>query len=157
MRCPKRSKYRDCSLSQERLDFDPQCGTRTSNSRTFKGVQQARLDLAPSGSSARVHTLVGLNESGKTTILEAIDFFRGAGEDEIRPKQLGGLKPLDHQSVIPIAERANFNERVNIRCGIELDDADVEAVREHLAQIDGYRLIGPRARASNHRLLPIQR
>ncbi|HEY5344371.1 MAG TPA: AAA family ATPase [Solirubrobacteraceae bacterium] len=106
----------------------------------FKGIRKARLDLAPSGSSARVYTLVGLNESGKTTVLEGTDYFQGAGEDEIRPKQLGDLKPLDHQSVIPMAERANFKGTITVRCGVELDDADVAAVQNHLAQVDGYRL-----------------
>jgi len=106
----------------------------------FKGVRKARLDLAPSGSGARVYTLVGLNESGKTTVLEGIDYFRGAGEGEISPKHLGGFKALDRQAIIPMAERANFNGEIQIRCGIELDDADVEAVRAHLASVDGYRL-----------------
>lgn len=41
----------------------------------FKGIRKARLDLSPEDSAARVYTLVGLNESGKTTVLKAIDHF----------------------------------------------------------------------------------
>jgi predicted ATP-dependent endonuclease of OLD family len=42
--------------------------------RNFKGIKRIRLefDKKPSGN---VYTLVGLNESGKTTILEAMHFF----------------------------------------------------------------------------------
>jgi AAA ATPase domain/AAA domain len=42
--------------------------------RNFKGIQDTELDLT-SMTSANVFSLVGLNESGKTTILEAIHSF----------------------------------------------------------------------------------
>jgi hypothetical protein len=106
----------------------------------FKGIKHARLDLAPAGSSARVYTLVGLNESGKTTILEAIEQFQGESDSEILPKQLEGIRGLDPNDVIPIARRTNFTDKIVISCGIELDDADIVAVRDSLAARDGYRL-----------------
>ena len=40
----------------------------------FKGIAKETLDLAKNPDS-KVFTLVGLNESGKTTILEAINYF----------------------------------------------------------------------------------
>lgn len=40
----------------------------------FKGIKRADLRFADHD-SARVHTLVGLNESGKTTLLEALHSF----------------------------------------------------------------------------------
>ena len=42
--------------------------------KNFKGIEDERLDLVRSPTSS-VYTLVGLNESGKTTILEAINYF----------------------------------------------------------------------------------
>jgi len=42
--------------------------------KNFKGIEDQTLDLSKSGGS-NIYTLVGLNESGKTTILEAINFF----------------------------------------------------------------------------------
>lgn len=109
----------------------------------FKGIRRARLDLAPSGSAARVYTLVGLNESGKTTVLKAIDHFQPAADDEISPKQLGELQPVDPHSLVPIAERTNFNGEIIVRCGVELDDADIAAAKAHLrAESSGYRLQG---------------
>ena len=40
----------------------------------FKGIEKATLDLTKLR-TANVVTLIGLNESGKTTILEAINSF----------------------------------------------------------------------------------
>lgn len=40
----------------------------------FKGIGKIRIELDKSP-EMDVYTLVGLNESGKTTILEAINFF----------------------------------------------------------------------------------
>ncbi len=40
----------------------------------FKGIEHIKLDFSSSPNS-NIYTLVGLNESGKTTILEAINFF----------------------------------------------------------------------------------
>src|SRR4051812_29788903 len=100
----------------------------------FKGIRRARLDLTPDGSAARVYTLVGLNESGKTTVLEAIDYFRGTESDDVSPKHLGDWLAPDPHSLIPIAERTNFNDDIVIRCGIELDDADIDATKAHLRE-----------------------
>jgi AAA ATPase domain len=106
----------------------------------FKGIRKARLDLDSAGSSARVYTLVGLNESGKTTALEAIDHFQGTGEGEISPKELAGWTSPDLHSLIPIADRPNFNGDIVIRCGVELNDDDVAAAAKELLDYDGYRV-----------------
>jgi len=106
----------------------------------FKGIREAQLELAPADSAARVYTLVGLNESGKTTVLEAIDHFQATTDDEVSPKEVGGWTPPDPHSLIPISERTNFNGEIIIRCGIELDDDDVAAASTRLRKDDGYRL-----------------
>jgi hypothetical protein len=107
----------------------------------FKGIKNTRLDLASSGSGVAIYTLVGLNESGKTTVLEAIDHFQATSEGgEVSPKQLAGWVPPDPHELIPIAERSNFNGTVCIRCGIELDEADIAAAQSHLKKDSGYRL-----------------
>ena len=106
--------------------------------KDFKGIRHARVDLAPE--SARVYTLVGLNESGKTTVLEAIDQFQPTSAEDVSPKHLGGWVAPPPHLLIPIAERTNFNGTIEISCGIELDDSDVTAARGHLRKIDGYRL-----------------
>jgi hypothetical protein len=105
----------------------------------FKGIRAARLELSES-SSARVYTLVGLNESGKTTILEAIDLFQAEEDDEVSPKELSGWVAPDPHWLMPISERTNFTGRIEIRTGIELDDDDVASVAAHLKSVDGYKL-----------------
>ena len=90
----------------------------------FKGIRSLRLDLAQSG---RIHTLVGLNESGKTTILEAIDLFTG-GSEELDPQELAGRIRPEENDLVPIAQRANFNGQIRIEAGIHLDPEDVTAL-----------------------------
>src|SRR5205814_1895505 len=51
----------------------------------------------------------------------------------------GWVAPDPHL-LIPIVERTNFTGAISIRCGIELDDADVEAAQTALRKLDGYRL-----------------
>lgn len=110
--------------------------------KNFKGIHEARLDLATVSESARIYTLVGLNESGKTTVLQAIDHFQPADDgDEVTPKMLAGWTPPDRQELIPVADRANFNGSISIKCGIDLDENDVTAIRNHLRRhFNGFRL-----------------
>lgn len=92
----------------------------------FKGIESVTLPLA-----GDVTTLIGLNESGKTTILEAIFCFSYGRED------LGALNPgldslRDPERWIPIAERANFNKPIVLRATVELDDDDQKDLATHL-------------------------
>jgi predicted ATP-dependent endonuclease of OLD family len=96
--------------------------------RNFKGIDELDVDL-----TGDVTTLVGLNESGKTTILEAIFCFSYGSEnlDAINP----GLESLRNpEQWIPIAKRANFNESIDITATIELDADDKTRLRSYLAK-----------------------
>lgn len=105
----------------------------------FKGIRKARLELNPD-SRVRIYSLVGLNESGKTTVLEAIDLFQGTEEDEVSPKALAGWVPPYYNSIVPIADQANFNGSIEVTAGVELDEDDLEAARNHLARETNFRL-----------------
>ena len=72
-----------------------------------------------------VTTFIGLNESGKTTILEAIFCFSYGAEDldAINPNLASLRNP---EQWIPISKRANFNDNIEIKATVELDDQDVE-------------------------------
>lgn len=95
----------------------------------FKGIEKQRLDLTKS-SGSNIFTLVGLNESGKTTILEAINFF------VFKPENLDDLK-LDSYTIhdihdlIPINKRDNFNGIIKIEVGIELDGDDLSEIKSY--------------------------
>lgn len=104
----------------------------------FKGISKLRLDLE-SDPRSRIHTLVGLNESGKTTILEAIDYFTGTGED-LDPTELAGRIRPDPHDLIPAARRANFNGDITVRAGVALDEGDRERLEVALRRGHGYKL-----------------
>ena len=103
----------------------------------YKGINHIRLDLdmPPMG---KVITLVGLNESGKTTILDAIAYFRPAIDDPdlLSLMELNRANPND---LIPIASKSNFNDTVEISCGVELSDEDEDALREFLRTEHNFR------------------
>jgi hypothetical protein len=109
----------------------------------FKGMRKTRLDLGSLSEGARVFTLVGLNESGKTTILEAIDQFQRSSstdEDDVSPTVLAGWIAPDVADFIPVSRRMNFNGDVSIRVGIALDDDDFDVVSAALKKATGFVL-----------------
>ncbi|WP_018868500.1 MULTISPECIES: AAA family ATPase [unclassified Thioalkalivibrio] len=66
--------------------------------KNFKGVSAATVKFRDSD-AARVHTLVGLNESGKTTLLEAMHSFSPDGETELVVESAGNLEEQREQWV----------------------------------------------------------
>lgn len=113
----------------------------------FRGIKDARLNLRPNGADARVFTLVGLNECGKTTLLEVIDYFLPSDDEtDFGPKQLAGWARPEPHELIPISERANFNDKVIVKAIISLNDADVEVIKKRSQEA----LWLPRFRAPPH-------
>ena len=102
--------------------------------KNFKGIEKMTLPL-----EGGVTTLIGLNESGKTTVLEAIFSFSYGAEDlnAINP----GMASLrDPEQWIPISQRANFNDDISITALVVLDADDKRALRSHIASTCGVRL-----------------
>src|SRR4051794_20417625 len=102
--------------------------------KNFKGIENLTLDL-----TGPVTTLIGLNESGKTTILEAIFCFSYGAEDlqAINP-EMASLRIPDQW--IPVSQRANFNETIEICADVELSDEDRADLRAHMRREFGLRL-----------------
>ncbi len=92
--------------------------------RNFRGIKHARLELSPAG--AGIFTLIGLNESGKTTILEAISNFRLGTGDE---KSLYQSEPSaeDPSTFVPKHEKYNFTGDITIEATVEFENGDKEA------------------------------
>jgi len=106
--------------------------------KNFKGIQSLTFDLKRSPKS-QIHTLVGLNESGKTTILEAIDYFEPSTE-ELDPIELSGrIKPEAHE-LIPISKRANFNGEMRITTTLEFEPNDFDALARFIKDSYGFRI-----------------
>ncbi|MEZ4945796.1 MAG: AAA family ATPase [Cyclobacteriaceae bacterium] len=96
--------------------------------KNFKGIEEQKLDLSRSSGSS-IYTLVGLNESGKTTILEAINFFSHKPES-LDVLEIDSYSIDDIHSLIPINKRDNFNDCISIEAGLELTDADIAHVKK---------------------------
>lgn len=92
----------------------------------FKGISSTTIHLAD-GTPGNVGTLIGLNESGKTTILEALSHF--VTEDKDTASLVGTVHQRSTlQDLIPKDRKAAFTGNVSISARAELDDADVDAL-----------------------------
>jgi AAA15 family ATPase/GTPase len=96
------------------------------NIKNFKGIEDVTVDLDKSP-DANIYTLIGLNESGKTTILEAINFFNPSDEGA-SALELPGAIIKDYNLLIPIAKRDNFNGIISLQVTLKLDEADLEQI-----------------------------
>lgn len=93
----------------------------------FKGIKSGILDFRRNPNS-KVFTLVGLNESGKTTILEAINYFK-YNPESLSALELHNYQVTDIHNLVPIGNRDNFNGQITISAGIELDDEDIAEIK----------------------------
>ena len=111
--------------------------------KNFKGIEEMTLNL-----SGPVTTLIGLNESGKTTILEAIFCFSyGAENLEVINPEMASLHVPDRW--IPIGRRANFNDTIEICATVEVSDEDQSALRQHMLDDHGLKLVDALTRSGS--------
>lgn len=101
--------------------------------KNFKGIDEMTISL-----TGGVTTLIGLNESGKTTILEGIFCFSYGAEDldAINP-QMASLR--DPEQWIPISRRGNFNDSITIGSVVCLSEDDKTALKRYMKR--EYRLM----------------
>lgn len=105
----------------------------------FKGIKSAKIDLLPSGSN--IFTLIGLNESGKTTILEAINAF-GQSREDTKALYATGASKEDPASFVPKQRKSNFSGAITIRASVSFEgderDSIISEVEEtHSCKIEG--------------------
>lgn len=99
--------------------------------KNFMGIQNIRLDFTATPKS-QVYTFVGLNESGKTTILEAIHAMTARSETR-GPLDLSGYTQREVHELIPNNQRANFNDKIILTAGYQLTEEDQRKIRKYLA------------------------
>ncbi|TAH33294.1 hypothetical protein EYC58_01540 [Candidatus Saccharibacteria bacterium] len=82
--------------------------------KNYKGIrdEKLKLDTLP---EMKIFTLVGLNESGKTSVLEAINSFQN------------GIKNKD--GIIPKDKKMNFNDTVELSAVAALDKSDEKLIK----------------------------
>ncbi|MEJ2881652.1 ATP-dependent nuclease [Pedobacter sp. GR22-6] len=98
--------------------------------KNFKGIEDMTFDLDKSP-DANIYTLVGLNESGKTTILEAMHLFC-ADDPRLNELMLPDASVVDYNDLIPISQRDNFNGKIAIEVTLKLETDDKKKVNEYL-------------------------
>jgi predicted ATPase len=87
--------------------------------KNFKGINEVTFDLSKSP-EGKIYPLVGLNESGKTTILEAINLFQQ------------GIKSEFEHEMIHKSKKGNFSGKVSVEAFLELDDEDKKVIKSFL-------------------------
>lgn len=95
--------------------------------KNFKGIKELTIDLDKKPLS-NIITLVGLNESGKTTILEAINLLNN------------DIKDKDVHKLIPKNRKFSFNDTIEVHATLEFDEKD-EKVIEKFAKSLGFKSI----------------
>ena len=87
----------------------------------YKGIEETELELSNSP-RGNVYTLVGINESGKTSILEAINSFEYNSEKSSSAVS-NAIKP-DLNQIIPIKDKANFNGSIELITTLDFEEED---------------------------------
>ena len=100
------------------------------NIKNFKGISHARIGLDDE-IPGNVSTLIGLNESGKTTILEALSHF--VTEDKDTAGLVGTVtKTVQPQDLIPKDMKAAFTGIISIEATVRISESDIDALYDHL-------------------------
>jgi AAA15 family ATPase/GTPase len=100
--------------------------------QNFKGINKAEINLERGGGN--VFTLIGLNESGKTTFLEAISFLMENSATETHKNLFGESFSFldDTTKLIPLKYFANFNSNVSVKATLSFSYNDKKILIEKL-------------------------
>ena len=98
--------------------------------RNFKGVKDTTVKLRSVG-GAGVFAFVGLNESGKTTILEAIHSF---SPDAATSELLGGASRtgVPFGKRVPRHQISTFTGDISVQATLDVPEADKEQILKTL-------------------------
>ncbi len=96
--------------------------------KNYRGINDTTIELGPRPGT--VHTLVGLNESGKTTILEAINSFRKDVDGIHALAQQTSVTPATMEELIPKRKKDNFNDSISVSAFVELSRDDIEQISD---------------------------
>jgi predicted ATPase len=98
--------------------------------KNFKGINEAEIRLADEV-PGNVVTLIGLNESGKTTLLEAISNF--ISDDPLTSSLVKTVQRRPGlQDIIPKDKKAAFTGEISIAATIQVDDDSVDELAKFL-------------------------
>ena len=97
----------------------------------YKGIKRLSLSM-PTQRCDPIITLVGLNESGKTTILEALSLF--ATSVGTISESSSSSDSTDPFALVPIQQKENFTGEIKIIATIKIEASDKEAIERFFAK-----------------------
>ena len=100
--------------------------------KNFKGIREAKIEFSDND-IARIHTLVGLNESGKTTLLEAMHSFSPDSEAALVVEDVRSAKQ-QVEKWVPKDRVANFTGEVSVLAHVECSDDEWDEIRDFLQE-----------------------
>ena len=89
--------------------------------QNYKGINDTTISL--SGNKGSIYTLVGLNESGKTTILEAINNFRH-DVDGVHAIAQRSISTDPIEALVPKNRKDNFNGEISVTAKVRLEEEE---------------------------------
>lgn len=103
----------------------------------YKGINNTAIDL--SGEKGSVYTLVGLNESGKTTILEAINNFRH-DVDGVHAIAQRSISTDPIEALVPKKRKENFNGSISVSATVTMDTCEIERIAVKCKRLYGFQI-----------------
>lgn len=100
--------------------------------KNFKGIEHASINLNDD-TPGNVGTLIGLNESGKTTVLEALSYFETEDKDTANLVETVHRRASLHD-LIPKDKKAAFTGEISIKALVIVEEPDVQAIAEMLKE-----------------------
>lgn len=104
--------------------------------KNFKGIKEAVLKLNPKGES-QIFTLVGLNESGKTTVLEAINSFFPDTETQALFENDDVFRKVEFKDLVPKYLKHNFTDTIEVTAKVHLNSTDLSDLKRYLLKKHG--------------------
>lgn len=106
--------------------------------KKFKGIRETTIDLR-SSAKIRAFSLIGLNESGKTTLLQAIYSFSPDPESHVL-FSTGDFLESNKDDLIPRGELSDFSDEISVDATVSIEPEDLINLKRYARNELGLKL-----------------